>query len=55
MLGIENKLPEASSDFLIGMDCFKVQLPMVHEMIKTAYDGSAISVTSVRTIADAYV
>jgi len=52
-------IPEVLSDFLtenIDMDRFKIQLPMVHEMIKTAYDSSVITikqVTNVRTIADA--
>ena len=51
-------IPEVRSNFLassIDMDHLKIQLPMLYDMITTAYDGTDIAikkVTNVRTIAD---
>ena len=53
------EIPEALCNFLAGnidIDRLKIQLPMVHDMIKTAYDGTNITirhVINIRTIADA--
>ena len=53
------EIPEVLSNFLAGnmtLNHLQIQLPMVHDMIKTACDGTSITirhVTNIRTITDA--
>ena len=51
-------LPDIVIDFLktdVEVDCLKIQLHMLPDLIKTALAGSIKKVTNIRTIADALV
>ena len=51
-----HQIPEALSSYMeadVDQACLKVQLLMIPDMIKTAFDGSIRKVTTIRTLADA--